>query len=430
MDDWMSCIMSLSDRVRDMDKFYEFLELSKSASSGILADFEVYEMDDRETVVDKFLEAFRASSEIRRIMEQRAGAQEISLIDELVTYLQNGRTKVQCDGLGKTVIKGRHVKFSDFLSENGEVPGEASVNKVVILASESVNFDRDLRATGKELTVTVIADKWIVKGIQRNIHLSGSCGVDPKESKAKSGKEFGESGSCGVPGNCGGNAGNFFGIYRKVDNSKSLCIYANGGHGGDGQDGGDGFRGKEIKQKYGVPGFLGMLAAFPTFPSAGGASIVCGGGGGGEEQGGNGGHGGAGGLPGFAGSSKLFGVGEETAALGLVCCSDGDSGKVGRGGLGGRGGRQDGGVGIASILKQGIVKNFPGGNGMDGLDGGNIRGQCTPSVPQLVKLDWMDVEEFQKYVMEECPGSSIGENLLKLIGSYQGTLRNIVYAIF
>lgn len=426
MDEWMSYIRSFSDGIRDLNIFYEFLELSKSASSGILADFEVYEFDDRETIVAKFLEAFRASSEIRRVVEQRAGLQEITLIVELVTYLQNGRTKIQCggdDSSEKIIIKGRHVKFSDFLSETGEVSWENSVNKVVILAGESVHFDRDLRGTGKELNLTVIADKWIVKGIQRNIHLSGSCGLNPKESKAKSGQEFGESGSCGKPGTCGGNGGNFIGIYRKVDNSKSLCIYANGGNGGDGQDGGDGFRGKEIRAKSGVPGFLGVLAIFPTFPSVGGADTICGGSGGGEEKGGDGGHGGAAGLPGFAGSIKLYGVGEETAQLGSVCCSDGDPGKPGKGGVGGRGGRQDGGLGISSILKQGIVRSFPGGNGMNGLDGINTRGQCTPEVPQFVgELDWRDVEEFRRYVMEECPGSSIGENLLKLIDSHHGRL--------
>lgn len=110
--------------------------------------------------------------------------------------------------------------------------------EIHIYAQNTVYFDVDIKATGQELKIFILAPTWeIIEN--RVIVLDGHPGMNPYATNAG----LDEDGKAGKPG---GPAGCFFGVVNNITNGH-LDISANGGAGGPGQDGGDGSPGKDAE---------------------------------------------------------------------------------------------------------------------------------------------------------------------------------------
>ncbi|CAG8755386.1 15529_t:CDS:2, partial [Dentiscutata erythropus] len=107
-------------------------------------------------------------------------------------------------------------------------------------------FDNLIRT---KLSITCISPRWKIHN-KCEIGLDGVSGSSHSPLKANNGKDNTDNrlslqGEIGKPGLPGGNAGNFLGVYKEINNRNGLIITADGGKGGPGQNGGDGGNGKD-----------------------------------------------------------------------------------------------------------------------------------------------------------------------------------------
>ncbi|CAL8092055.1 unnamed protein product [Orchesella dallaii] len=365
-------------------------------------------------------------------------------LHEVILSAINQKTKVTCENGGeRAVIKGRFVKFSDFLWGDSTFPCcNGSLKELQIFASESVFIDKDMFARGRNLHVSIIAPKWEVVtqgGVKRLISLDGQHGGSFEDRpRAYSGSDYGNSGFDGSPGPSGGNGGAFFGVFDELVNGHLLKISVDGGDGGEGQDGGHGYSGRSGKDAdsndFPSPYLFGrrndstndndyqthglvftIVYNHKWFKKVGNV-------GGRGGNGGSGGVGGAGGLPGFI---TLYSVNQHWNESEIENSrSIGHAGSIGEGGRGGTGGKN--GNSYECALRSVILafwfdschqihNETRGDNGLNGTDGGNRIGQVIPNLPTPPTTEWKVITDYKHFVLET--GSQIGMKFMRKVES-------------
>jgi ABC-type Fe3+/spermidine/putrescine transport system ATPase subunit len=255
--------------------------------------------------------------------------EKLKALNQVLSSTLSNPIEKLCSNSDSLVIRGSHVKFSDFVDDNGKIIGPCKFLSVNIFALNTIFIDKDITKLEGKKQINIIAPKWEIIG-PRRIELDGTSGSSHNILRA-------ENGTDGKPGLPGGSAGNFFGVGAKFENSKLLTITANGGLGGpgqyggngnDGNDGSQGLKGEAIfKNEYttGVPPFAYSYHKIHVARGKPG------------EIGKNGGNGGAGGLGGKKGIIEFLSI-NGSLAQPVKIALEGSVGTAGVGGSGGRGG--------------------------------------------------------------------------------------------
>ncbi|CAL8092059.1 unnamed protein product [Orchesella dallaii] len=447
-------ISGLTEKISDVGHWYGFVLrvdsiLSKYSAQVMLRNVskETFEgFEDDLTFLEEYNLIYSIPPVIRNI--SRDGRVEEGMkqqLHEIILLAMAQKATFTCENVGeKVVIKGRFVKFSDFLTDDDQFtfPCRNGLKELQIFASETVFIDKDILARGKELHLSILAPKWEVVaqgqvGQKRLISLDGRHGASFENNpRAYSGDDYGKSGKDGEPGQPGENGGTLFGLYHELVNSHLLKISVDGGDGGAGQHGGHGYRGRDgrngeeddfpnpytfslssiTNKELKTYGFLVDVMNYHNWIVKQGTPGGRGG------NGGDGGVGGKGGHPGFI-TIHSVSIHENQGDLD-TSRRIGHVGRNGEGGLYARGGKDGDNFGCTFRNTYGSFRWSPcepvpvdkrAENGTNGMDGGNSIGQIFPSPPSPPANHWEVITDYEGFVLES--ESDAGMQFLREIES-------------
>ncbi|XP_072158852.1 uncharacterized protein [Bemisia tabaci] len=286
-------------------------------------------------------------TEYTKIRDIEFNEPKLKKLEQIWNAVELTKMDLFCDLTGRRVtMQSSCLRLSNFINSLDSLCPRAKF--IEIFALEKVFIDSDLKLTGREAQVSIIAPVLEVVGA-REIVLNGLDG-NRTYSQQKAGRtkelvnQTGQEKN-GADGADGSPAGSFLGIAERIINGRLLHIFSIGGTGGPGQDGGDGGPGAAgTTPEWGMisksdnlvsdshcwddTGFWATIGTktFDVHCSVSGFNCI---------DGGDGGDGGAGGMGGRSGQVVLIGNGQDGIS-GTVL--NGEPGRAGTGGHGGTAG--------------------------------------------------------------------------------------------
>nr|XP_018902273.1 PREDICTED: uncharacterized protein LOC109033885 [Bemisia tabaci]XP_018902274.1 PREDICTED: uncharacterized protein LOC109033885 [Bemisia tabaci] len=293
-------------------------------------------------------------SEYSKIRDIEFNEPKLKRLEQIWNRVALTKMNVYCHkNDGRLTVRSVCLRLSKFVDSLDSLCPGAKV--IEIFALDKVFIDSDLKLTGREAQVSIIAPAWEVEGV-REIVLNGLPGnktyTQQKRGSVR-GWSFGSRavsvliGEDGADGPDGSSAGSLLGIADRIINGKLLHIFSIGGQGGPGQDGGDGGPGAdgtipEWGTTYGNliedshctddTGFWNSVGAKDYDDICTVTGHKC-------RDGGDGGSGGAGGRGGESGQVLLIGDGQDMISRRVRNGESGRPGTPGRGGPAGSPGR-------------------------------------------------------------------------------------------
>ena len=158
----------------------------------------------------------------------------------LETFEEPLKTTEEREGCNtKLIIEGNFIKLDDVEKAIAEKKLD-DVYQLEIIANQLISINADLKFPGMNI---VLVSPSIHVDEKHFIDVSGLHGKNLYSEPASNGKNPGENGFAGEPGDTGHDGGNVYICAEEISNSQGLTILSNGGNGGNGQNGGGGANG-------------------------------------------------------------------------------------------------------------------------------------------------------------------------------------------